>query len=88
LPPDNPSAGRAIANGEAEIGLAQISEILPHAGAELVGPFPKEIQLVTLFATAVGANARQSEPAKALIAFLITPDAASVFKAKGLDPPG
>jgi Bacterial extracellular solute-binding protein len=41
LPPENPAA-RAIANGEAEIGMTQISEILPYAGAELVGPFPAE----------------------------------------------
>jgi molybdate transport system substrate-binding protein len=81
-------AARAIANGEAEIGMTQISEILPYAGAELVGPFPAEIQLITSFATAVGANARQSEPAKALIKFLTAPAAAPVFKAKGLDPTG
>jgi molybdate transport system substrate-binding protein len=87
LPPENPAA-HAIANGEAEIGMTQISEILPYAGAELVGPLPKEIQLTTSFATAVGAGARQSEPAMALIRFLTAPAAAAVFKAKGLDPAG
>jgi molybdate transport system substrate-binding protein len=41
LPPSNPAA-HAVANGEAEIGMTQISEIeiLPYAGAELVGPLP------------------------------------------------
>jgi molybdate transport system substrate-binding protein len=87
LPPSNPAA-HAIANGEAEIGMTQISEILPYTGAELVGPFPKEIQLTTSFATALGANAKQSEPAQALIKFLTAPAAAPVFKAKGLDPAG
>ena len=87
LPPENPAAF-AVANGEAEIGMTQISEILPYAGAELVGPLPKEIQLTTAFATAVGANARQSEAAQALIKFLTAPAAAPVFKAKGLDPAG
>jgi molybdate transport system substrate-binding protein len=87
LPPENPAA-HAIANGEAEIGMTQISEILPYAGAELVGPLPNEIQLTTSFATAVGASARQSEPAMALIRFLTAPPAAAVFKAKGLDPAG
>ena len=67
LPPENPAAN-AIANGEAEIGMTQISEILPYAGAELVGPFPKDIQLTTSFAVAVGASARQSEAANAFIA--------------------
>jgi len=87
LPPENPAA-HAIANGEAEIGMTQISEILPYAGAELVGPFPKEIQLTTSFAVAVGANAAQPEAARALIKFLTAPEAAPVFKAKGLDPAG
>ena len=87
LPPENPAA-QAIANGEAEIGMTQISEILPYVGAELVGPFPAEIQLTTSFAAAIGANAQQSEPAKALIKFLTALAAAQVFKAKGLDPAG
>jgi len=85
LPPENPAAN-AIANGEAEIGITQISEILPYAGAELVGPLPKEIQLITPFAAAVGTNARQSAPAKALIEFLTAPAATPVLKAKGLEP--
>jgi len=87
LPPGNPAA-HAIANGEAEIGITQISEILPYAGAELVGPLPAEIQLTTSFVSAVGANAKEAEPAKALIKFLTTPAAAAVLKAKGLDPAG
>jgi molybdate transport system substrate-binding protein len=87
LPPENPAA-YAVANGEAEIGMTQISEILPYTGAELVGPFPNEIQLTTSFAAAVGANARQPEAAAALIKFLTAPSAAPVFKAKGLDPAG
>ena len=48
LPPSNPAA-HAVANGEAEIGMTQISEILPYAGAELVGPLPAEIQLSSVF---------------------------------------
>jgi molybdate transport system substrate-binding protein len=87
LPPERPAAD-AVAKGEAEIGMTQISEILPYAGAELVGPFPKEIELTTSFAAAVGTNAREAEAAKALIKFITAPSAAKVFKAKGLDPAG
>jgi molybdate transport system substrate-binding protein len=85
LPPEKPAA-QAVANGEAEIGMTQISEILPYDGAQLVGPFPKEIQLITSFAAAISANSRQSEPARALIKFLTAPGAKPVFKARGLDP--
>jgi molybdate transport system substrate-binding protein len=87
LPPENPAA-KAVANGEAEIGMTQISEILPYPGAELVGPFPAEIQLTTPFGGAVAANAARPEAAAALLKFLKGPEAAAVFKAKGLDPAG
>src|SRR5439155_7448585 len=33
-----------IAKGEAEVGIHQISEILPVKGITLVGPLPREIQ--------------------------------------------
>jgi len=85
LPPENPAA-HAVANGEAEIGMTQISEILPYAGAELVGPLPAEIQLTSSFAVGVGASSKAPDAAQALIRFLKTPAAAAVFKAKGLDP--
>jgi molybdate transport system substrate-binding protein len=87
LPPENPAA-KAIANGEAEIGMTQISEILPYAGAELVGPLPAEIQLTTSFGGAVATSAAQPEAAGALLKFLKGPEAAAVIKAKGLDPAG
>ena len=66
--------------------MTQISEILPYAGAELVGPLPADIQLYTVFATAVGSSAKEAEAAKALIKFLTAPEAAAALKAKGLEP--
>jgi molybdate transport system substrate-binding protein len=85
LPSTNPAA-LAVANGEAEIGMTQISEILPYPGAELVGPLPPEIQLYTVFSAGIGADAKQADAAKALIAFLTAAEAAVVIKAKGLEP--
>jgi molybdate transport system substrate-binding protein len=85
LPVENPAA-KAVANGEAEIGVTQISEILPYAGAELVGPLPKDIQLTDAFGVAIGAGAHQTEAANVLIKYLAAPAAAPVFKSKGLDP--
>src|SRR5215813_7532025 len=69
LPPENPAA-QAIANGEAEIGMTQISEILPYAGAELVGPLPAEIQLTSSFSVGVGAGSKAPDAAQAFIRFL------------------
>jgi molybdate transport system substrate-binding protein len=85
LPSTNPAA-QAVANGEAEIGMTQISEILPYSGAELVGPLPAEIQLYTVFSAGTGTAAKESEAVRALIGFLTSPAAAPVLKAKGLEP--
>jgi molybdate transport system substrate-binding protein len=84
-PTSNPAA-KAVANGEAELGITQISEILPYAGAELVGPIPAEIQLYTVFPAAVAADTKAPDAAKALIKFLTAPAAIAVLKAKGLSP--
>ena len=85
LPPENPAA-HAVANGEAEIGMTQISEILPYAGAELVGPLPAEIQLTSSFVIAVASNAKEAAAAQSFVAFLKSPSSATVLKQKGLDP--
>jgi molybdate transport system substrate-binding protein len=74
-----------VVNGEAEIGVHQISEILPVKGAVLVGPLPKEIQNYTGYAAGVGAAARDGDAAKTLIRFLSGPAAAPVLKAKGME---
>jgi molybdate transport system substrate-binding protein len=78
------AAGVAVADGEAEIGFTQVSEILPHPGAEVGGMLPPDIQSFTTFAA--GPHAKDSAPAAALIEFLKTPAAAAVIKQKGLEP--
>src|SRR5215510_9169834 len=45
-----------VAKGEAELGIHQISEILPVKGVTLVGPLPAEIQNYTVYAAGVGAH--------------------------------
>jgi molybdate transport system substrate-binding protein len=86
-PTSNPAA-KAVANGEAELGITAISEILPYAGAEVVGPLPPDIQFYSVSSAAIAADTKQLEAAKAVIRFLTTPAAASVLKAKGLTPGG
>ena len=84
--------GGAVANhiaaGEAEVGIHQISEILPVKGATLVGPLPAEIQNYTVCAAGVGAAAKDGAAARAVVKFLSSPDALPIIKAKGMEPPG
>jgi molybdate transport system substrate-binding protein len=75
-----------VVNGEAEIGVHQISEILHVRGAKLVGPLPAEIQNYTVYSAGVGAGAKEAEAAKALVKFLSGPGAAPIIKSKGMEP--
>jgi molybdate transport system substrate-binding protein len=84
-PTSNPAA-KAVANGEAELGITQISEILPYPGAELVGPIPADIQLYTVYPAAIAGDTKAPDAAKALIKFLTAPAAVAVLKSKGLSP--
>src|SRR5580692_156159 len=79
-------AADTVAKGEAEIGVGQASEIVPVAGAQLVGPLPGEFGSVTEFTAGIGAGSKASDAAKSLIQFLTGPAAAPVFKSKGLQP--
>src|SRR5262244_2944193 len=77
-----------VAKGEAELGIHQISEILPVKGVTLVGPLPAEIQNYTVYAAGLGAHAKEGDAAKALLKTLTSPAAAEVLKSKGMDPAG
>ena len=76
-----------IASGEAELGLHQISEILPVKGVKLVGPLPAEIQNYTTYAAAVGTEAKQPDAARAMIKLLAGRAAERVLKARGMERP-
>ena len=77
-----------VISGEAEIGVQQISEIIPVKGVAFAGPLPKEIQNYTTYAAGVGAKARSAIASRALLDFLGGPLAAAELKAKGMEPPG
>jgi molybdate transport system substrate-binding protein len=80
-------AAAFVANGEAEIALQPIPELMAVLGVDIVGPLPGDFQNVTTYAAGIPVYAAEPDAAKALIHFLTTPAAAAVFKAKGLDAP-
>jgi molybdate transport system substrate-binding protein len=85
----NPSygtVGEALARGEAEIALQQISELLPVPGVKVVGPLPPEVQLVTVFSAGTFVAATEPRAARMLVAELTSNTARAVYSAKGLEP--
>lgn len=72
-----------VASGEVEIGLHQMTEMLPVAGIAIVGPLPPSLQKVTVYVAAIGGKARQPEAARAILAALRTPGARALIARQG-----
>jgi molybdate transport system substrate-binding protein len=79
-------AAKFVVSGEAALAAQQISELIAVQGAELLGPMPAELEVMTQFSVGVLAGAKEPAAAKALIAFLRSPEAQAVIKEKGLTP--
>lgn len=79
-------APELVAKGEAELGVAQGSEIVSVANAEMLGPLPGNLGSVTLFTAGIATVSQGPDTAKAFIKFITGPDAAAVLKAKGFNP--
>jgi molybdate transport system substrate-binding protein len=75
-----------VANGEAELAVQQISELMVVPGIEVVGPLPAEIQTVATFSAGLLAASEQPEHATALLQFLASPAIAAVLRQSGLQP--
>ena len=75
----------SVASGEIEIGFNQVSEILAQPTIELAGPLPSAIQNYTQFAPGIVTGSGQADAARALVAFLYSPSAKTVLKAKGFE---
>ena len=70
--------GAAIARGEVEIGLQQVSELLPVPGIAHITLLPPEVQKVSTFAAGVAATSPDKAGARSVIEFLASPAASYV----------
>jgi len=75
----------AVANGEAQYGIF-VTHVLSAPGLEPPIPFPAELNSELVFVGAVAADSKQPDAAKAFLDYLKTPEAAAVFRAKGVTP--
>ena len=73
----------AVAKGEAELAIHQITEILPVKGIKLVGPLPPELQKITIYQAAATTKARDPAAAKAFLDNLKTAEVRALALKKG-----
>lgn len=76
-----------VGRGEVELGVHQITEILPVPGVKLVGPLPPALQKWTVYTAVAMPGARSPDAARALVTFLTSREAAAVFETKGFSAP-
>jgi molybdate transport system substrate-binding protein len=82
----NEPVGEKVAQGEAEIGFHQLSELMPVKGIDIIGPLPAALQFITVFSGALHQEAKEPSAAEALIKFLTAPAAGENIKKYGLEP--
>lgn len=86
VPPPGVPVASLVADGRAELGFQQLSELIDKPGIDVVGLVPSEIQSVTIFAGGISALSARPEAARALLDFLASPQTAEAKRRFGLEP--
>jgi molybdate transport system substrate-binding protein len=84
-PPGVPVA-TLVANGDADLGFQQLSELIGQPGIEVVGPLPSEIQSVTVFSAGVATNSQDAEGGRAFVAYLASTRTDDAKRRHGMEP--
>jgi molybdate transport system substrate-binding protein len=84
-PPGVPVA-TLVANGDADLGFQQLSELVDQPGIEVVGPLPPEIQSATVFSAGISIMSRDPEAARTLIAYLASVETDAAKRRHGMQP--
>ncbi len=84
---DSGYAVAPVGRGEVELGIHQISEILPVKGVRLVGPLPRELQTYTVYVAAPVPGGKHPEAVAAFLKHLTSPAARSSLPAAGYAAP-
>lgn len=84
-PPGVP-VGRLVADGQAELGFQQLSELMHLPGIEVLGTLPAPIEFITTFSAALPPAGAQADAVRALLAFMTSPDAVAAKHRHGMAP--
>lgn len=85
-PPPGVPVGSLLAKGEVDLGFQQLSELIHLPGITVVGALPAAIQITTTFTAGLCTTATQPHAARALLAFLASPEAHDAKRRQGMDP--
>jgi molybdate transport system substrate-binding protein len=78
-------SAQKVVEGQADVAIQQMSELLPVAGVTVAGPLPAEIQNYTVYAGAVSATAAQAAAARQLLEALRAPEMEALLRGKGME---
>jgi molybdate transport system substrate-binding protein len=76
-----------VADGEADIGMTLIAEIVPVKGARVLGPLPPPLGNSTTYCAGVMASSSAPDAAVAFIAALTNPSTADMWQEAGFEAP-
>ena len=84
-PPGVPVA-TLVADGEADLGFQQLSELIDQPAIEIAGPLPPEIQAVTVFSAGISIVSQDPDGARALVAYLASAETGDAKRRHGMEP--
>lgn len=84
-PPGVP-VGTIVARGDVALGFQQASELMHLDGIEVLGTLPGPVRITTVFCGAVCAASAQPDAARAVLAFMASPDTAEAKRRHGMQP--
>ena len=85
-PPPSGNSAKLVVSGEAELAVQQEPEVISVEGVDIIGAPPGDLNNIKSYAAGISPNAKDPDAAKAVIKLLKTPEAAAVYKARGLKP--